>query len=61
MNKAQLITLIDRLEDIAKDLIKATDEKTAVDMGIKVCYSTKDLTEVIETLINHGMTMKEES
>lgn len=61
VNEQQLTILIDKLEEISKDLIGAVNEKSVKNKNLITYQANNELLLVIETLLNQQSKNKKES
>ena len=61
VNEQQLTILIDKLEEISKDLLDAVNEKSIKNKNLITYQANNELLLVIETLLNHQSKNRKES
>ena len=61
VNEQQLTILIDKLEEISKDLLDAVNEKSIKNKNLITYQANNELLLVIETLLNQQSTNRKES
>lgn len=61
MNEQQLTILIDKLEEISKDLLDAVNEKSIKNKNLITYQANNELLLVIETLLNQQSKNRKES
>lgn len=61
VNEQQLTILIDKLEEISKDLLDAINEKSIKNKNLIIYQTNNELLLVIETLINQQLNNRKES
>lgn len=61
VNEQQLTILIDKLEEISKDLLDAVNEKSIKNKNLITYQANNELLLVIETLLNQQSKNRKES
>lgn len=61
VNEQQLTILIDKLEEISKDLLDAVNEKSIKNKNLITYQANNELLLVIETLLNQQSMNRKES